>query len=277
MQKTGKDLTILVNDISICYDDEGTSGKPIVFIHGFPFSKSSWNPQMEYMRKTNRVISYDLRGFGQSSAGDQEISIALLADDLIGLLKALDIKSAIVCGLSMGGYIILNAVKRYPEMFEAIVLSDTQCIADSDEVREKRQKTIQLIHSGGIHEFTEAFIKSVFYAQTLQDNPAMVEAIKNTILNTAPSTLKSALNALAQRSETCTTLSEMDVPTLIICGMEDKVTPLAQSEFLHTNIRPSILHAIEEAGHLSNLEQQDVFNEHLSNFINNYKTLSIKN
>ena len=77
-------------------------------------------------------------------------------------MDALQINKAMVCGLSMGGYILLNAVSRYPERFEAIILSDTQCIADSPEAKVKRYKTIQQIEAGGLNDFAEAFVKNIF-------------------------------------------------------------------------------------------------------------------
>ncbi|MBK5286416.1 MAG: alpha/beta hydrolase, partial [Bacteroidia bacterium] len=110
MLTTGADININLNDITICYDDFGKGVIPILFIHGFPFDKSSWQPQMEFLKNTHRVIAYDIRGFGKSTAGDKKISISLFADDLIKLMDALELQKAIVCGLSMGGYILLNAV-----------------------------------------------------------------------------------------------------------------------------------------------------------------------
>jgi 3-oxoadipate enol-lactonase len=130
-QAVEKNLYVDINGITICYDDFGKGLLPIIFIHGFPFDKSSWQPQLDFLRQTHRVIAYDIRGFGNSTSGKEKESIRLFADDLIQFMDALEIDKAIVCGLSMGGYILLNAAFRYPERFEAIVLSDTQCIADS--------------------------------------------------------------------------------------------------------------------------------------------------
>jgi len=132
---TGHDINIKLNGLTISYDDLGKGAVPIIFIHGFPFDKSSWQPQMEFFKKTNRVIAYDIRGFGKSSSGNEKESIRLFADDLIKFMDGLEITKAIVCGFSMGGYILLNAVCHYPKRFDAIILSDTQCIADSVETK----------------------------------------------------------------------------------------------------------------------------------------------
>jgi len=267
MQTTGNDISINLNGVTICYDDFGKGIVPIIFIHGFPFDKSSWQPQMDFLKKNHRVIAYDIRGFGKSTANAENASIRLFADDLIKLMDALQINKAIVCGLSMGGYILLNAVTRYPEKFKAIILSDTQCIADPPEAKEKRYKTIEQIDAGGLIGFAETFVKNIFYQESLETKKELVQKIKNIIFSTSTVTITRTLNALAQRLEMCSSLNEISVPALILCGKEDTVTPPSQAEFLHSNIANSTIHCIDKAGHLSNLEQPDEFNQHLTNFI----------
>src|SRR5688572_16597599 len=107
LQATGNNLKIEVNGTTICYDDFGTGTVPIIFLHGFPFNKSSWQPQMEFLKNTYRVIAYDIRGFGESTSGEDLKGMSLFADDLMKFMEALKIEKAIVCGLSMGGFILL--------------------------------------------------------------------------------------------------------------------------------------------------------------------------
>ena len=263
----GSNITIKLDDIKVCYDDMGEGAIPILFIHGFPFDKSSWQPQMGVLKKRYRVIAYDIRGFGKSGANGKKLSIELFADDLIRFMDALKISKAIVCGLSMGGYILLNAVYRYPERFEAVILSDTQCLADTPELKEKRNQTISKITTRGLKEYAEAFSTAVFCKETLEVKKELVEKIKKVILSTSPLTVVGTLTALAQRSEMCSTLNKISVSTLILCGTEDAVTPFLQSEYMHKNISNSKLYGIEKAGHLSNLEQADEFNRHITDFI----------
>ena len=269
MQATGNDLEVKINDITICYDDLGDSTIPVIFIHGFPFNKSSWQPQMDFLKSKCRVIAYDIRGFGKSTSGGEKPGINLFADDLISLMDALQIKNAIVCGLSMGGYILLNAINRYPERFHAIILSDTQCIGDSAETKEKRYKTIKQIEADGLKDFTEAFCKNIFCQESLNNKKDLVEKIKNIILSTKPETVTGTLAALAQRQEKCFSLNEISVPALILCGKEDIVTPLIQSEFLHAHIKNSKLHSLGNAGHMANLEQANECNKIIYDFITN--------
>jgi 3-oxoadipate enol-lactonase len=260
---------VSVNGMSICFDDFGKGETPIIFVHGFPFDKSSWQPQIDFLRKTNRVIAYDIRGFGKSTAGHDKITIRLFADDLIKFMDTLSIKKAIVCGLSMGGYILLNAVHQYPEKFKAIILSDTQCIADSAEAKDKRTQTVTKIKTKGLHEFADGFIENIFCQESKDNKKELVESIRNTILNTPPQTITDTLIALAQRTETCSALQQITLPVLLLCGSEDKITPVVQAEFMHRNISNSSLQIISNAGHMANIEQPEVFNKYIIEFIAN--------
>jgi len=169
--------------------------------------------------------------------------------------------------LSMGGYIALNAIKRFPDRFEALVLCDTQCNADSPEVKKKRYNTIDDINMSGTITFSDNFIKNVFYKDSLENQKELVQQLKSVVLANSKYIITQGLTALAERTETCSTLNNITIPTLIICGREDTVTPLTQSEFMHAAIRGSKLQVIDRAGHVSNLEQPLEFNRHLFSFL----------
>jgi 3-oxoadipate enol-lactonase len=263
----GYDLTIPVNNFHLSYDDVGEGSLPIIFLHGFPFDKTMWQGQLDFLKSSHRLIPCDIRGFGKSTDEESFLSIDLFADDLRQFMDKLSIDKAIVCGLSMGGFIALNAMKRFPERFEALVLCDTQCIADTTEVKEKRYKTIDEIEVDGVADFNEGFIKSVFHKDSITNKKELVEQLRSIVFSNSKHIITQGLAALAERSETCSTLNEITIPTLIICGREDEVTPLAQSEFMNAAIKGSLLHVIDNAGHVSNLEQPDEFNKHLLNFL----------
>lgn len=269
----GNDIKIKANDISICYDDLGEGDIPIIFIHGFPFNKSTWQPQIDFLKPTNRIIAYDIRGFGESTANNEKVSISLFADDLVSFMDVLHIKKAIVCGLSMGGYILLNALHRYPSRFAAIILSDTQCIADSPQTREKRNQTIKEIEMEGLNDFATAYIKNIFFTDSLNEKKELTEKMKNIILSTSQKTIIHTMDALAHRHEMCSWLNKITVPALILCGKDDTITPLSQSEYLRNKISNSIFHSIDKAGHLSNLEQPEEFNNHFNNFLFSIKKI----
>lgn len=263
----GYNLITRVNNFDLSYDDLGEGAVPIIFLHGFPFSKSMWQVQLDFLKPSNRVIACDIRGFGNSKDEESVMSMDLFGDDLIQFMDRLNIDKAVVCGLSMGGYIALNVCKRYAERLEALVLCDTQCIADSPEGKAKRYKLIDEIALNGTGNFTEGFIKNVFHKDSLTGKKEVVEELRKVIVSNSKHVITTGLKALAERSETCSGLNKITVPTLIICGREDQVTTLAQSEFMNQNIEGSILRIIDDAGHVSNLEQADEFNKHLQDFL----------
>jgi len=264
----GYNLTNTINSINLSYDDLGEGSIPIIFIHGFPFDRTMWQPQMDFFKSTNRVIAFDIRGFGESKDEESPLSIELFSDDLILFMDTLRINKAVVCGLSMGGYIALNAVKRFPDRFEALILADTQCNADSDEAKEKRYNAIDQIMLHGVNGFNENFIKNIFHKDSLSNKKQIVEKVRKVVYSNSEHIMSMGLTALAERSETCSTLSKINMPTLIVCGREDTVTPLAQSESMKVDIYGSVLRVIDNAGHVSNIEQPEEFNKHLLYFLN---------
>ncbi|MES2654893.1 MAG: alpha/beta hydrolase [Bacteroidota bacterium] len=272
----GYNLTIPVNNFQLSYNDIGEGSTPIIFMHGYPFDKTMWQPQLDFLKSSHRSISFDIRGFGKSTDEESHLSIDLFGEDLIALMDKLNIDKAIVCGLSMGGFIALNAQKRFPDRFAALILCDTQCIADTAEVKEKRNKIINEIAVDGVAPFNEGFIKNVFHKDSLSNKKELVEQLRSVVFANSPHIITMGQTALAERSETCSTLNEITIPTLIICGREDIVTPLAQSEMMHKDIKGSILHVIDNAGHVSNLEQPDEFNKHLLDFLTTLSGVDVK-
>jgi len=259
---------MIINNIEVSYSDEGPEGSPvIIFIHGFPFNKSMWDLQVESLKVNYRLIRYDIRGHGNSGAGNEDFSIDLFAGDLIGLMDALKVDRAILCGLSMGGYIALNAVSRYPERFDALVLCDTQCIADTPEAKAKRMKTIEIIKHSGVKTYAAESIKNLFAPESLLTKLKETADVKEMILKTSVQSLCNTLLALSVRKNTCHILPEIKIPVLILVGSEDKITPPAAAAFMHEQIKGSFLKIIGHAGHLSNLENPGEFNDHLKKFI----------
>lgn len=263
----GYNLTINVNGIKLSYDDVGEGSVPVIFLHGFPIDKSMWHSQVESLKSTHRVIAYDIRGFGKSRDHGTSLSIDQFSEDLIRFMDLLSINKAVVCGLSMGGYVAMNAQKRAPGRFEALILCDTQCVADTAEGKRKRYQTIDEINAEGVKKFAEGFIEKVFCKESLTHKKEVVNQLKEIIYSTSPRMITQGLKALAECRETCSTLCMVNIPTLIICGKEDELTPVIQSEYLKQNIDGSLLCVIEKAGHVSNLEQPEAFNKYLNDFL----------
>ncbi|MEQ1584346.1 MAG: alpha/beta hydrolase [Cyclobacteriaceae bacterium] len=264
---------IQANGINVGYLEQGVStGIPLIFIHGFPFNKEMWSTQLTALSDSHRCIAYDVRGHGDSEAGAAQFIIPQFADDLFSFLDALKIDKAIVVGLSMGGYIALHAIKKNPTRIAGLLLCDTQCASDTQEGRDKRKKTIAFIQKNGLEVYTEESLKNLFAPGSLQSKKEEVQFIRNTILKTRPESICLTLQALADRAETCSALEQIKVPVLILVGKEDKITSPEMAEKMHRLINNSELQIIENAGHLSNLENPEQFNEHIKSFLsNNFK------
>jgi 3-oxoadipate enol-lactonase len=271
MRSMGKNIEVTINNLVVNYDDEGAENAPtIIFIHGFPLNKSMWDMQMEALKNTYRVIAYDIRGHGNSDEGDAEFSIDLFVNDLLGLMDKLELEKTILCGLSMGGYIALNAVKNHPERFDALILSDTQCAADTPEGKEKRLKAIEHIKENGVEKYADESIKNLFAAESFTTRTKEVAAVKDMIVNMSEASLINTLLALSKRLETCSNLSGIKMPVLIMVGTEDKITPVSAAKAMQEEISDSFLKIIAHAGHLSNLENPSVFNHHLKKFLQRF-------
>lgn len=188
-------------------------------------------------------------------------------DDLIGLLDYLKLRTVVIVGLSMGGYITLRALERHPQRFKAAVLCDTKSEADTDEGKLKRFEAMTAVRQHGSEAFAEGFVKNVFAPETFTMKPHAVSLIKNIIKRTPALSIAGTLLALASRTDTTASLSRITMPTLILVGEKDVTTPPAQSERMHNLIPGSEMHIIDDAAHMSNLENPDAFNTHLMAFL----------
>ena len=260
-----------VNNSLLHYIDIGIStATPVVFIHGFPFSHKMWTfpgGQTEALASTHRVIAYDVRGHGDSEVGAGQYTIELFVDDLIGLLDHLSISKTVVVGLSMGGYIALRAVERHPDRFRALALCDTKSEADSNDAKIKRAASIKAVKANGPRQFAQNFVANVFTPESFNVRPDIVKAIESIIERTAPLSLCGTMLALAGRTDTTSSLSAITIPTLIMVGEHDALTPPAASQAMNEKIPQSEFHVIPGAAHMSNMENPVEFNKHLVGFL----------
>ncbi len=253
---------------NISYLAEGRKeAVPIVLIHAFPLNQTMWSPQISALSKKYRVIAYDIRGHGKSEVGDGQYTLELFVDDLIALLDHLKIEKTILCGLSMGGYIALRALERHPERISKLVLSDTRSEADSDEAKVKRSATLKLIKEKGVSVFAEEFVKSALIPETFTTHPEVVQTVQEMILKNSPLGICGALLALASRTDTTAFLNKIKIPTLILVGEKDQITPFSAADSLKEKIPNAQMHVIPCAGHFSSLENPTEFNRRLLSFL----------
>lgn len=261
-------VKVLVNGTELYYEVTGDAkSRPIVLIHGFPFSHEMWQSQVELLRNDFRVVSYDVRGHGSSAVGDGQYMLEFFVDDLIALLDHLKIDKTIVCGLSMGGYVALRSVERNPERFSAMILCDTSSEADTNEAKLRRAASIMAVKREGVKAFAETLLKTVFAPESLQRKVDAVQMIRRLIESNSSTGICGTLLALASRTETTSSLPQMNLPTLILVGEVDKLTPPSISEMMQRKLPSSELYIIPSAAHLSNLENPAEFNKRLRDFL----------
>jgi len=256
-----------VNGLQSYYVDDGPRSRPtVVLVHGFPLSSEMWQSQIKALKKDYRVIAYDLRGQGRSGAGDGQFTLESLVDDLIALLDKLKIEKAILCGLSMGGYVSLRAVERESRRVSGLILCDTKSEADTDEAKLARAATIKSIKKLGVKLFAENFLRGALSPPSMSDQHLVNTATK-LICRNKPLGLCGTLLALAGRTDTSKFLPMISVPTLILVGDSDKITPPDLSRRMHSAIQGSELRLIPESGHLSSMENPTEFNSYVLSFL----------
>src|SRR5690606_11972545 len=161
-----------LGDISISYllKESPAPEYTLVFIHGFPFNKNMWVPQLDSLPPYVRGIAMDVRGHGNSTVGHGFFSIDVFAKDLLAFLKKLSLAKVVLCGVSMGGYIALRAYQIQPEVFSGLILSDTNSLADDNLAKQKRFDSIQSVLKNGKRPFSIGFVNNVFSKKTLLEN-----------------------------------------------------------------------------------------------------------
>jgi 3-oxoadipate enol-lactonase len=258
-----------INGVNLYHTEAGNGQSlPVLLVHGFPFSSEMWKSQTELLQKNGfRALSYDLRGHGKSDFGDGQYTIELFVDDLVSLLEHLKITKVVLCGFSMGGYVALRAMERNPERFSALVLCDTTSTSDSNEARLRRAAAIKTVKKDGVKMFAEGFLKAVFSKQSITSSHDAVGAARKMILSNSPTGICGALLAMAGRTDTTESLAKINVPTLILVGQHDTITPPAAAKSMHERIKNSKMHIIENAAHMSCMENPVQFNDYLIKFL----------
>lgn len=258
-----------VNTKMLSYTDVG-SGQPIVLIHAFPTDQRLWKPQQDDLKSNFRVITLDLQGFGHADSADgNAITMAEYAEDVKLVLDRLHIQNAVIGGESMGGYIALAFLQKYPAAVNGLILSDTQSIADSPEIKDKREASARDVLDHGTKGLLDGFMTKAL-------SPDAAESVKQNLRNIvdvqSANAIASALRGMALRSDTSDVLATTNIPVLIITGEKDVLILPQQSVDMHRLLKNSKLVVIPNAGHLSSLEQPTAWNQAVTDYV-----LSINN
>lgn len=249
----------------LAYDECG-SGLPVVLLHGFPHDRTLWSPQMGAFVDTCRCITPDLRGFGESCV-EPPYSVDRYADDVVELLDQLGLERAVIGGLSMGGYVAFALWRRHRARVRALILADTRAGADSDETRASRRAQIELVRSRGAAVLAAQAVPRQLGPRTRERYPDIVEVVRDIAARAPVEGIVGALEAMIARPDSTPTLATIRVPTLVLVGEDDELTPPAEATKIRDGIVGSRLEIIGGAGHLSNIERPAAFNHVLSEFL----------
>jgi pimeloyl-ACP methyl ester carboxylesterase len=230
-----------------------------------------WDKQVETLQQKYRVVVYDLRTFGYSEYGDGHYTIDSHVSDLISIIDSLKLEKPVACGLSMGGYIMLRALELYQNKFKGVILADTKAEADNNPTKIKRAEQIQMLRAGQREQFTEGFIKASLTEAGFTEKTELVNFLKEMISWQKTETIQGALLTLAARTDTTELLEKVDLPVLIICGKDDRLTPPEFSKIIYGKTKNSELAIIPDAGHLSNMENAEEFNKAVLEFMKDFE------
>jgi len=252
---------------STALDDLGT-GKAVVFLHGFPFNRSMWREQIEFLRAHGyRVVAPDLRGLGENRSDDEVATMEDMARDVAALMDELKIDRAIIGGLSMGCYVAFEFIHLFPSRVRALVLAGARAEgADKAEKKSREQQAKRVLEQGMTHAI-DSILQSLLSPRTLAEKPDVVSRVREMVASTDPRGAAAAQRGMAVRRDYRDDLPNISAPTLIIAGHEDGVRKPIDAESIHQGIPNSRLEVIDKAGHLMNMEQPEIFNQVLLEFL----------
>ena len=262
----GDEMKKNINGISV-FTEGDEKQKALIFVHGFPYDHHMWKNQIDEFSSNHFCVLYDNRGLGESIVGDGQFTMEQFVDDLETILDELKLDKPVLCGLSMGGYISLRAVERMQNIFSGLILCDTKSEADDNPGKLKRAAAIQQINSGKFDELIETFVRNCFGDKFVEENNAGYREVVERSKKNSPLGVKGCLLAMAGRTDTTEDLSKINIPTLVICGSEDKLSPPNVMKPMSEKILNSKFVLIEEAGHMTPVEKPEEVNSAIKNFL----------
>ncbi len=218
-----------VKVLGVSVNDYGGDGTPLIFLHSFPLSSEMWNKQVEYFKKKHRVITYDIRGLGESGTDDNVYSMEKMVNDFFHILNNLKIQKVHAVGLSMGGYILLRAVLKDSERLNSVTLVNTKADKDDDEVILKRSSAVIKIKSGG----REAYLKKLMPYLTNSNMNNIDEIVRQIISKNSDEGICGNLLALSTRTNTTNQIKNINLPVLLISGIEDLINSFTEMDKLY--------------------------------------------
>ncbi len=248
---------------------ESGRGPILVLLHGFPLDQSMWAEQRRVLSNHFRVITPDFQGHGQTPLDSATLSIDGMADDVIAYLDHHQIREPVVVGgLSMGGYVALSLVARYPDRLRGLLLMNTRAGADVPETARVREDLAQLVEKAGNSDLiVQTMLPRLFAPATFKSQPELVESMRQVMASTSASSVAATSRALARRTNRTPDLPNIKIPTLVIAGSDDQLIPLSESQAMAAAIPGAELVIIPDSGHLSPLENPNATNAAILGFL----------
>jgi pimeloyl-ACP methyl ester carboxylesterase len=260
-------MRIPVSDVALHVVQQGR-GMPLLLVHGFPLDHTMWHAQIDSLSASCRVIAPDLRGFGSSDVTAGTVAMERLADDLAELLDVLEIAEPVaLCGLSMGGYVAWQFWRRHRHRLGRLILCDTRAAADTPDAAKLRLESAQRVLNEGPGFLADAMIERLFAPATVQQRPELIEATRQTIRNTSPAGIAAALRGMAARPDATGWLPQIDVPTFVLCGQHDAISPPDEMRGMAAQIPAAVFTEIPAAGHMAPLENPEPVNAAIGQFL----------
>jgi pimeloyl-ACP methyl ester carboxylesterase len=243
-------------DVELFYEAQA-SGPPLVLLHPFPTNHRFWNSITPALAQRYRLIIPDVRGHGASGEGAGPATMQQHASDLLLLCDAEQIKTAIFFGVSIGGYILFEFWRRSRERVRAVILCDTRAQADTPEGRAMRLKAAADVETNGPDEYLDGMVPKLLGESTRRNRPDLVREARAMMGEMSAAGIAAVLRGMAERPDSVATLKSIDVPTLLLVGEQDTLTPPADAELMQRNIKGSRLVRIPGAGHYAPFEQTE--------------------
>ncbi|MEU4486196.1 alpha/beta hydrolase [Streptomyces purpurascens] len=256
----------------LAYEDKGPDSSrqplvpkvPLVLVHGHPFDRTMWAPQLETFSADRRVIAPDLRGYGASPVTPAVTDFSGFARDIEALLDELKVESFVLAGLSMGGQIAMDCYRLFPERVSGLVLADTFPSAETPQGVRTRDAMADRLLAEGMGGYADEVLERMVAPYAPDGVKAHVHGMMTA---TAPEGAAAALRARARRPGYDDLLTRVSVPALVVVGADDTFTPVSDALAMHAALPDAALHIIDGAAHMPNLERPDVFDQALGEFL----------
>src|SRR3712207_900501 len=240
---------------------------PVDLLHAFPLDSRMFEPQAEALAGLRRFITPDYPGFGCSPRVPAQPDVRYYAQGVRRLLDRLKLERVVLGGVSMGGYVVFECLRLFPERVSGLILANTRPEPDSEEMRENRKKMARRVADEGVAVLIELQMERLLSRDTLENNEGVVEKVRAMILESNPNGVVAALGALRERPDSTTLLEEIEVPTLVIGGEHDGISSPEVMGAMAEKIPDSRHVTLPGAGHLANLEAPAGFNAALKELL----------